>query len=713
MARIRVYKLAEEVGVPSRDMVKFLTELGADVKNHMSTIDDEIAAMVREHFSEEDEAEEVVEKSAARETKKSKTKRSQVSRRRGRGSDDELVEDERSQDGRASKKGRRRTRQSAQEDKSAGNNQDAARSADRPAEKVVEIPESITVQEFADRVGIRATELIKRLMSAGIMASINQSIDQEAASLVAKQLGFQVVEPEKQEDDLPYDVEVDPDSIKTRPPVVTILGHVDHGKTTLLDTIRKSRIVESEHGGITQHIGAYRVPVGDRTITFLDTPGHEAFTQIRSRGAQATDIAVLVVAADDGVMPQTVEAINHAKAADVPIVVAINKIDLPGANPDRVKQQLAEYGLLAEDWGGDTVMVPISALKGEGIDELLEMILLVADMQELKARTKGPATGVVIESELDKGRGPVATVLIKEGVLRVGDACVAGAVHGKVRAMVDDQGNRLEEAGPSMPVEVLGMADVPQAGDRFTVVESEREARTIASARQEAAGQARGHSAGRLTLGELMSRVQQGEVKELSLIVKADVQGSLEALRSSLERLSTDKVYVNIIHGGVGAVSETDVNLAIASDAIIIGFNVRPDTTARKAAEREGVEIRLYRVIYEVIDDIEKAMEGMLEPEYEEVVLGRAEVRATFRVPGVGTVAGCYVTDGRVVRNAQVRIMRDGVVIQEDKVDSLKRFQDDVREVSEGYECGIGLERFNDIKEGDVLEIFEMREVER
>ena len=572
------------------------------------------------------------------------------------------------------------------------------------------IPDTITVKDFADKLGVPAAAIIKTLMNAGVIAGINQSIDHDAAAMVAKKLGFTVERPQETKIELLDTSEDPPEALKERPPVVTIMGHVDHGKTTLLDAIRQTRVVETEAGGITQHIGAYQVERGGKKITFIDTPGHEAFTAMRSRGAQVTDIAVLVVAADDGVMPQTVEAINHAKAAGVPIIVAVNKMDRPGANIDRVKQQLVEHDLVPEDWGGDTIVVPVVAIRGEGIDELLEMILLVAELRELKANPDRPGQATVIESELDKGKGPVATILVRNGTVRVGDAVVVGAIAGRVRALIDENGRPVKEAGPSMPVQVLGLSEVPQAGDFLEVVSDERTAREIAASRQE---QAKNdvQRAGRVRLAELFSRVQEGEVKDLNILVKADAQGSVEALRHSLEKLSTDQVRVNVIHGAAGGITESDVNLAAASNAIIIGFNVRPETSARNLAEREGVDIRLYRVIYDAIEEVQKAMEGLLEPKFQEVVLGRAEVRATFKVPGVGTVAGCYVVDGKVARNAQVRLLRDNVVVYEGRIASLKRFKDDVREVQAGYECGIGIERFNDIKEGDVIEAFEMQQV--
>lgn len=596
---------------------------------------------------------------------------------------------------------------------------------ERPRPKAKEQPEPpkvvphvvlsgpLTVQELAKKLNKTAAEVIKKLMSLGVMATINQELDVDTAAIAAQELGAEVeIKIERPITELP-DIPDDPATLKPRPPVVTVMGHVDHGKTSLLDAIRHTNVTATEAGGITQHIGAYQVTVNGRKITFLDTPGHEAFTAMRARGAQVTDIAVLVVAADDGVMPQTVEAINHAKAANVPIIVAINKIDKPNANPERIKQQLTEYELVPEEWGGDTIMVPISALKKQGIEQLLEMILLVADLQELKANPDRPARGVVIEAKLDRGRGPVATVLVQKGTLKVGDALVAGSVYGRVRAMLDDRGDRVQEAPPSTPVEILGLNDVPEAGDIFQVVEDEKLARQVAEERLIEKRQKELQVAAKTSLDEIFKQMEAGQLKELKIILKADVQGSVEALRNSLERLSNEEVKVNIIHSGVGAITETDVMLAAASKAIIIGFQVRPDANARKAAEGNGVEIRVYRVIYEVLDDIKAAMAGLLEPEKREVFLGRAEVRATFRVPKVGTVAGCYVTEGKIMNRALVRLIRDGVVIYEGRIASLKRFKDDVREVSQGFECGVGLEKFNDIKEGDIIEAYIIEEVRR
>lgn len=575
------------------------------------------------------------------------------------------------------------------------------------------MPETIAIRNFAGKVGVQATAIVKYLFGQGQMVTVNDDLDYETAAAIAERLGFTVVRPEDPLAAMVADEEDPPESLQPVPPVVTIMGHVDHGKTTLLDAIRKAQVAEGEAGGITQHIGAYQVKWGDSAITFLDTPGHEAFTAMRSRGASVTDIAILVVAADDGVMPQTVEAISHAKAADVPIIVAMNKVDKPDANPDRVKQQLVEHGLVPEDWGGETVVVPVSALKGEGIDDLLEMILLVAELRELKANPDRPARGTVIEAELDRGRGPVATVLVQKGTLRTGDIIVVGQAAGRVRAMLDDQGRPVDDAKPATPVEVLGLDEVPAAGDELIAVEDERAARELAARLKEQAREEDIRRTPKASLEDLFRQVQEGERKELPIILKGDVQGSVEALRESLLKLSNEEVSVNVIHAAVGGITESDVNLASTADAIIIGFNVRPDTSARRAAEREQVDMRMYRVIYEAIDEVEKAMVGLLDPEYEEVVLGRAEVRALFKVPNVGTIAGAYVTDGKIIRGAQVRVIRDGVVVHEGEMSSLKRFKDDVREVAQGYECGIGVEKFNDLKEGDVLEAFRMEEVAR
>ena len=575
----------------------------------------------------------------------------------------------------------------------------------------VMIPDSITVGELAARLKATATDVIKKLMGLGVMASINQEIDFDTASLVAEEMGAKV---EKEvivtiEERLIDDSD-DDNNTEERSPVVVVMGHVDHGKTSLLDRIRNANVTASEAGGITQHIGAYQVQINGKEITFLDTPGHEAFTSMRARGADVTDIAILVVAADDGIMPQTIESINHAKAAEVSIIVAVNKIDKEGANIDRVKQELTEHGLVVEEWGGDIMCVPVSAKTGDGISELLEDVLLIAEMKELKANPDRLAKGVVIEAKLDKGRGPVATLLVQNGTLRTGDIIIAGTAVGKVRVMTDYRGSRLDEAGPSVPVEITGLADVPSAGDSFNAVSDERLAKELVEQRKHEAKQEQFKSFQKVTLDNIFSQIAEGEIKELPIIVKADVQGSVEAVKQSLEKISNDEVRVRVIHGGVGAVSESDVMLASASNAIIVGFNVRPNPVAEDTAKRDGVDIRLYRVIYDAIEEITTAMKGMLAPKFREVGVGKAEVRMVYKISNVGLVAGSYVIDGKITRNCDVRVVRDGIVVAEDKIDSLKRFKDDAKEVAKGFECGISLERFADIKEGDILEGFIIEE---
>ena len=576
----------------------------------------------------------------------------------------------------------------------------------------ITIPDEIQVGELAARLKVTAAEVIKRLMALGVMASVTEVIDYDTAAMVAMEIGAKV---EKEviltiEDRLIDDSEDNDENLQERSPVVVVMGHVDHGKTSLLDAIRHANVTSTEAGGITQHIGAYRVMVNDRPITFLDTPGHEAFTSMRARGAQVTDIAILVVAADDGIMPQTVEAINHAKAAGVSIIVAINKMDKDTANPDKVKQELTEYELVPEEWGGDVICVPVSAVTKQGIDTLLEMVQLVADMKELKANPDRLAKGTVIEAKLDKGRGPVATVLVQNGTLHTGDVIIAGTALGRVRVMLDDHGQQVEEAGPSVPVEITGLAEVPSAGDTFNAVEDERLARELVEQRRHEQKEEVFKSYQKVTLDNLFSQIAEGEMKELPIIVKADVMGSVEAVRQSLEKISNDEVRVRVIHGAVGAVSESDVMLAEASNAIIVGFNVRPDPVAKENAEQSGVEIRLYRIIYDAIEDVTAAMKGMLAPKFKDVDLGRAEIRQVYKITGVGVVAGCYVLEGKITRNANIRVVRDGIIVADDKLSSLKRFKDDVREVASGYECGMTMEKFNDIKEGDILEAYVVEE---
>lgn len=589
-----------------------------------------------------------------------------------------------------------------------------------PREKIDNTPKKVivrgtmTVGETAKLLHKDASEVIKKLILLGVMATINQELDIDTILLLAGDFGVEVeVKIPVEEDRFETIEEVDDEAdLKERPPVVTIMGHVDHGKTTLLDAIRSTNVTGGEAGGITQHIGAYQVEINGKKITFLDTPGHEAFTAMRARGAQLTDITIIVVAADDGVMPQTVEAVNHAKAAGLPIIVAVNKIDKPGANPDKVKQELTEYELVPEEWGGDTIFVHVSAKQKMGLEGLLEMILLVAEVNEYKANPDKRARGAVIEAELDKSRGPVARVLVQHGTLKVGDAFVAGNCFGRVRAMVNDRGRRLKEAGPSTPVEITGLNEVPQAGDPFMVFEDERKARSIADKRATAQRQSDLGTNTRVTLDDLFRHIKEGEIKDLNVIIKADVQGSVEALKGSLEKIEVEGVRVKIIHSGAGAITESDVILAAASNAIVIGFNVRPDSQTKATAEQEKVDIRLHRVIYNAIEEIEQAMKGMLDPVYKEVVIGHAEVRNTFKISKVGTIAGCMVTSGKITRSAEMRLIRDGIVVYEGKIDSLKRFKDDAKEVAQGYECGITLDNYNDLKEGDVIEAFIMETVE-
>ena len=574
----------------------------------------------------------------------------------------------------------------------------------------IELSGPLTVKELAEKMGREVSEIIKKLMLLGVMASINQEVDVDTATIVAEEFGVTVTEVEPEEDPTDIiEIEDAPETLKPRPPVVTIMGHVDHGKTSLLDVIRQTNVTAGEAGGITQHIGAYQVRYNDNKITFLDTPGHEAFTAMRLRGAKSTDIAVLVVAADDGVMPQTIEAINHAKSADVPIIVAINKMDKPGANPDHVKQQLSEHGLLPEEWGGDVIMVPVSAKKKQGIDDLLENILLVAEVMELKANPNRKAYGVVIEAQLDKGRGAVCTVLVQKGSLRVGDTVLAGTAYGKVRAMTNERGEKVKVARPSMPVEILGFSEVPQAGEIIHGMD-DNEARTIAEKRIAKQRVQELQATHKVTLDDIFNQIQQGELKDLNIIIKADVQGSVEALRQSLEGIKNPEVRIVIVHAAVGAINESDIMLASASNAIVMGFNVRPDANVRRAAEQEKVDLRTYRVIYDAINDVESAMRGMLAPQFKEVVVGRAEVRQVISTPKA-IVAGSYVTEGRITNDSEVRLIRDGIVVFEGKVDSLRRFKDEVKEVKTSFECGISLEGYRDIKEGDVIEAYLMEEV--
>ncbi|SJZ34524.1 translation initiation factor IF-2 [Garciella nitratireducens] len=697
MSKIRVYELAKQLNITSKSLIAQLKDLDIKIVNHMSTIDSEQAELIKELLNDET-SENKVNQKYNNEIKKTENKK---------------------KDKGINKKEKKAYSKKQDENKnyaSEKQNKQVNSNLENKELKKIKLPPSIKVGEFSDKISRPPSEVIKKLMLLGIMATINQEIDFDSASMIAEEFGYIAIEDKEnnhQEDFIVQEKEDKPEDLVKRPPVITVMGHVDHGKTSLLDAIRKTKITQKEAGGITQHIGAYMVNINGEKITFLDTPGHEAFTAMRSRGASITDIAVLVVAADDGVMPQTVEAINHAKAANVPIIVAINKIDKSTASPDKIKQELTEYGLIPEEWGGDTICVPVSAVTHEGIDNLLEMILLVAEMQELKANPNKRARGSVIEAKLEKGRGTVATLLVETGTIHIGDAIVAGTAHGRVRAMIDDKGKRIKKAGPSMPIEILGLSEVPVPGETFYVVKDDKLARNIAEKNKEVIRERQLNQTQKISLDDLFTKIKEGEVKEISVIIKADVQGSIEALKQSLERLSNDEVKIKIIHSGVGAISESDVMLASASNAIIVGFNVRPDNNAQNLAEKEKVDIRLYRVIYNAIEDMQDAMKGILEPEYKEQVVGRAEVRQIFRVPNIGTIAGCHVIDGKINRNNQVRIIRDGIVIHEGSISSLKRFKDDVKEIASGYECGLGIENYNDIKEGDIIEGFTMIEVSK
>lgn len=696
MSKIRVYELAKELGISSKDLITILQEeFSVEVKNHMSVIEEEDAELIKELFAEKEKEENEAPNNEAPNNEDIKEKY------------EHLVEVNSSKNRKKNKgKNKNRNEESTIID---------TKKEDSVEETIIEMDETITVKELSEKLEKSSTEVIKELIFMGVMAGINQEIDFETAEKLAEKFEAIVVKKEttNEEENDQDEVEEDEANLQSRPPVITVMGHVDHGKTSLLDAIRKAKVTETEAGGITQHIGAYTVNINGQTISFLDTPGHEAFTAMRARGAQITDIVILVVAADDGIMPQTAEAINHCKAANVPMVVAINKIDRPGANPDRVKQELTEYGMVSEDWGGDVICVPVSAHTREGIDTLLEMVLLTAEMLELKANANRNGKGTVVESKLDKGRGAVATLLVQNGTLNVGDSIVVGTTYGRIRAMFDDKGKKIKSAGPSIPVEILGLSEVPAAGDRFHQVKDEKTARDMAEKRKEKLRAEYLQSTHKVSLEDLYSQIKEGKVKELNIIVKADVQGSIEALKQSLQKLSNDEVKVRVIHGAVGAITETDITLASASNAIVIGFNVRPDGNATAIAEKEAVDIKTYRIIYNAIDDIKAAMIGMLEPEYKEVVLGKAEVRQVYKISNVGTIAGCYILDGKLTRNSSVRVIRDGIVIFESELGSLKRFKDDAKEVAAGYECGLSVEKFNDLKDGDIIEAFIMEEIKK
>jgi len=755
MSNIRVHELAKLLNKDSKEIIGVLKEHGVEVKSHMSSITDESVELVKKAFApkEEKKIESKPENKPEKKQEKKQDKKSQNKEKKPDNRPEKKEEknkqpkkdgnQEKNQNNKKNKQENKshisqvynpqnssknnKNNKNNQNNQNNKNNKNANKPAPAPAPvkepveeeiKVITIPESLTIGELANKMKIQSSVIVKKLFMQGQIVTINQEIDFEQAEEIAMEFDI-IVEMEEKVDvieELLKEDEEDESLMITRPPVVCVMGHVDHGKTSLLDAIRATNVVTGEAGGITQHIGAYVVEVDGQQITFLDTPGHEAFTAMRMRGAQSTDIAILVVAADDGVMPQTVEAINHAKAAGVSIIVAVNKIDKPSANIDRVKQELSEYELIPEDWGGDTIFVPVSAHTKEGIPELLEMVLLEAEVCELKANPNRKARGLVIEAQLDKGRGPVATVLVQKGTLRISDNIAVGSYYGKVRAMIDDQGRKLKEAGPSTPVEILGLNGVPNAGEILVATQNDKEARNFAETfikegREKLLDASKAKS--KMSLDDLFTQIQAGDVKELGIIVKADVQGSVEAVKQSLVKLSNDEVVVKIIHGGVGAINESDVTLASASNAIIIGFNVRPDNTAKEIADREKVDLRLYRVIYQAIEDVEAAMKGLLDPVFEEKIIGHAEVRQTFKASGVGTIAGSYVLDGMFQRGCNVRLTREGEQLFDGPLASLKRFKDDVKEVKTGYECGLVLEKFNDVKEGDLVEAYIMEEVPR
>jgi len=690
MKKVRVYEYAKEIGKQSKDIISVLKDAEIEVSNHMSMLTEEGLAKLDSVFKK-------VKKEQPKENNKT----------------------ENNQPKNDNKKAKKK-KNKKEKNKKSHKQQPAiieAPTEETISEDTILVKDGMTVGELSEVLSVSSTELIKKLfMELKIMANINQSLTLEQIELIAMDYGKEIqeeVEINKEDLDLYFEVEDQDKDLKERAPIVTIMGHVDHGKTTLLDTIRNTRVTAGEAGGITQHIGAYQVRAKGKKITFLDTPGHAAFTTMRARGAKITDVTILVVAADDGVMPQTIEAINHAKAAEVPIIVAVNKMDKPQANPDRVMNELVEYGLISEEWGGDTIFVPISALKGEGIDELLENILLVTEMQELKANPNRLALGTVIEAKLDKGRGAVATLLVQNGTLNVGDPLVVGNTFGRVRAMINDRNKNINVAKPSTPVEITGLQDVPNAGDRFVVFGDEKTARQIGEKRQQQYIETTRQASSAVSLDTLFEQMKQGEMKDLNIIIKADVQGSVEALAMSLAKIDVEGVNVRIIHTGVGAINESDITLAVASNAVVIGFNVRPDGNAKQMAQTEQVDIRLHSIIYKVIEEIEAAMTGLLDPEFVEKVIGLAEVRQVYKVSKIGTIAGAYVTEGKVSRDGKVRVIRDSVVIYEGEIDTLRRFKDDVKEVQSGYECGMTVENFNDIKEGDVFEVYIMEEVKK
>lgn len=759
MSKKRIYEYAKEQNIKSKDVIDELKKMNVEVSNHMQALEDDQIQALNKVYNQQSGNKKSAHNNHAQKNnqgnKQSKGQNNKGQQRQNKQSNQDKSKNNNGQQRRNNNKGKQDQQQGKhnnnkgkQQDRNNKNNKNnknnnknfknnknnknqknnknnknkQQQSQKQPEQPKKEKPshityeEGITVGELASKLNVESSEIVKKLFLLGIMANINQALDDETVELIAEDYEVEVEKEEvidEQDLSIYFDDELEDPDASERPAVVTIMGHVDHGKTTLLDSIRHTKVTAGEAGGITQHIGAYQIQNNGKDITFLDTPGHAAFTTMRARGAQVTDITILVVAADDGVMPQTIEAINHAKEADVPTIVAVNKIDKPTANPDRVMQELTEYGLIPEDWGGDTIFVPLSALSGDGIEDLLEMIGLVAEVSELKANADKQAVGTVIEAELDKSRGPSASLLVQNGTLHVGDSLVVGNTYGRIRAMVNDLGQRIKEAGPSTPVEITGINDVPQAGDRFVVFKDEKQARRIGEARREESVIQHRQESKNVSLDNLFEQMKQGEMKDLNVIIKGDVQGSVEALAASLMKIDVEGVNVRIIHTAVGAINESDVTLANASNGIIIGFNVRPDAGAKRAAEAENVDMRLHRVIYNVIEEIESAMKGLLDPEYEEKVIGQAEVRQTFKVSKVGTIAGSYVTDGVIKRHAGVRVIRDNVVQFEGELDTLKRYKDDAKEVAQGYECGITIKNYNDIKEGDIIEAYEMVEVER
>lgn len=757
MSKIRVYEYAKKHNISSKDVITKLKEMNIEVSNHMATIEDAAVVKLDATFNKneskpqqkqarpqqqnrqnqrpqqqgvkpqvqiktspkafEDDDSKTTTPSKVKVVSPPKTVESKKHNQQFQSKENKVFSAGKGNN----KKPFNNNNQNRNNNNNRKKNHTPVQQAQPQVKKVKELPakitfsESLTVGELAKKIYREPSEIIKKLFLLGVMATINQVLDKDAIELIASEYGVEVEEEVKIDTtDLEvYFTEDAPEDLVERPSVVTIMGHVDHGKTTLLDSIRNTKVTEGEAGGITQHIGAYQVVENGKKITFLDTPGHAAFTTMRARGAKITDITILVVAADDGVMPQTVEAINHAKAAEVPIIVAVNKMDKEAANADRVMQELTEHGLVSEAWGGDTIFVPLSAKTGEGIDNLLEMILLVSEVEEWKANPNRKAVGTVIEAQLDKGRGSVATLLVQNGTLKIGDPIVVGNTYGRVRAMVNDVGRRVKEAGPSTPVEITGLSDVPQAGDRFVVFEDEKTARQVGEARAQQALAAQRGEKSIVSLDNLFEQLKQGEMKDLNIILKADVQGSAEAVAASLQKIDVEGVNIRIIHSGAGAINESDITLASASNAIVIGFNVRPDVNAKRAAEQEKVDVRLHSIIYKVIEEIESAMKGMLDPEFREKVIGQAEIRQTFKVSKVGTIAGSYVTDGKITRDSGIRLIRNGVVVFEGQIDALKRFKDDAKEVSQGYECGVTIKNFNDVKEGDIIEAYVMEEIER